>query len=336
MSGWVVERKQRTSLASSIVPTGAATRMPPHNQGAERRGRRWALRAFVIGGLAGAAWLLTGAAAHAADGDSATERPSLIGSVVSSTTPVAERVLQAAAKPLDPARPAQQEPSKHRVIADVLDVVTHTRDRGEEPVGHVVRDLSRPLRLTGGATDLTQLTPVAKPPTKALRTGTGSSKPPAVRPVEPQHHAAEPEQRPAPAARPARSAAASIRTAEPAADAPVVSTGRPAERDAEPAVVSGGTQHSMVTERHAVTAVAPDRVRDTSPGGGDRNAPQPGQLGALSGISTGASGAPTEGGPAAVLPATVASGSVAHHRLRQPTDVSPRRHDAEAPTASPD
>jgi hypothetical protein len=57
------------------VPSDVSALMPPASQGVEQRperhagrtGFRWGLRAFVVGGLAGAAWLLSGAAAHAAD-----------------------------------------------------------------------------------------------------------------------------------------------------------------------------------------------------------------------------------------------------------------------------
>src|SRR4051794_41779181 len=78
MTGWGVERKPRTAYpAPSGGPTGVSALMPPHSQGAERpterRAGRWGLRALVIGGLAGAAWLLTGAAAHPPDPDPAPQ-----------------------------------------------------------------------------------------------------------------------------------------------------------------------------------------------------------------------------------------------------------------------
>jgi hypothetical protein len=79
----------------------------------------------------------------------------------------------------------------------------------------------------------------------------------------------------------------------------------------------------------------PDTVREV-PYGGDGPAPQQGQFGAVNGLSTGGSGAPTVGGSAAFLPASVAASSMAFHRLAQPTDVEVRRSDAVAPSVSPD
>jgi hypothetical protein len=92
-----------------------------------------------------------------------------------------------------------------------------------------------------------------------------------------------------------------------------------------------------IAYRHVVAAEpgTPETVRESTPGG-DGPAPVQVHLGAVSGISTGGSGAPTEGGSAAFLPAAVAASSVAFHRLPIATDVEVRRHDAEAPTVSPD
>ena len=127
-----VERMPRTACPPSFEsPAGVSSSLPPLIQGAERRtesrarrtGVRWGLRVLVIGGLAGAAWLLTGAAAQAAD---RTDEPigSLLGSVLygDTTTPVTG-LLEAAAQPLETLIPAH---SKHQytqnVVHDILDV----------------------------------------------------------------------------------------------------------------------------------------------------------------------------------------------------------------------
>jgi hypothetical protein len=59
-------------------------------------------------------------------------------------------------------------------------------------------------------------------------------------------------------------------------------------------------------------------------------------LGAVSGIPASGSGAPSEGGCAAIVGAAVVAGTVACHRLPVATDVDVRRYDAESPTVSPD
>jgi hypothetical protein len=60
-------------------------------------------------------------------------------------------------------------------------------------------------------------------------------------------------------------------------------------------------------------------------------------LGAVSGIPTSGSGAPSDGGGcAAIIGAAVVAGTVACHRLPVATDVDVRRYDAESPTVSPD
>jgi hypothetical protein len=109
---------------------------------------------------------------------------------------------------------------------------------------------------------------------------------------------------------------------------------------ARPAVVSGHQARRgsrAVVERHVVVAEAatPDTARESTPDG-DGPAPAQGHLGAVSGLSTSGSGVPTGGGSAALRPAAVAASTMAIHRLPIATDVEARRHDAEAPTVSPD
>jgi hypothetical protein len=327
MAGWGVERSKRTACPAPTTPTGITEPMPPHSQGAERRtgpgaGRtdsRWALRAFVIGGLAGAAWLLTGAAAHAADRDPAPEGllgSSLIGAVVDGDTapPAVRNVLKAAAQPLESDRPAHRVVSSlvtapARVLTRPAEVLAETLDEAtpkDDAVTRVTRDLTGPLRPAGGPADTPEPAPVAAaPPTRATDL--------------PAHEEQEPAARPA------------VRVSKPMVAA--AEAGGPAVRTHRPT----GKRNPIVVERHraVVTAAQPDPVQDSTP---DDDGPAPLQvrLGALSGLSTSGPGAPTEGGSAAVLPAAVGGTPVADHRLPRATDVEARRHDAVAPTVSPD
>jgi hypothetical protein len=332
MTGQVDERSPRTPLASSVAPTGVRTTpMPTPNQGAERRGRRWALRALVLGGLAGAAWLLTGTAAQAADHDPAA---SLVGAVVHGSTPVVHHVLQAAGKPLDESHPVTHSvvETPIRVLKQPVETLgTITHGENVAPVlnaaDHVVRDLTthRPADGVAASPQLAPVTPAhSRPPH-----GVEEPSVPATDETETRS--------PAPAHQPVLSVVAANRKADPAPATPVVTPVQPVgPHDTVAPSAFAGPRPTIATERVADTATAKDAIRDDSPGGGDLPAAPQVQLGALSGISTSASGAPTEGGSAAVLPAAVASGSMASHRLLQATDVEVRRHDAEAPTVSPD
>ena len=362
MTGWEVERTTRTACPA-VAPVGARTPMPPLSQGAERRTRRtrWGLRALVVGGLAGAAWLLTGSAAQAADHDAtpgALPGPSLIGAVVSGDTapPVVDRILTVAAQPLDHHRTAQERPPAEvpvETLDEVLPSGTTDADSTLGAVDRVVREISGPLRLTGGPADSQPLAPVAVPITRTLRPVTDllhdAAPATAHRPAPadvPAADGATPRPRPAvPAAdeaaqtpvrdvpadeAPAEAAAAPEAAATDTGATEIAATRRAAQlAAAETAAITAGAGRHAV----AVPAAAPDTVRHTTPGG-DGPAPLQVHIGA-SGISTSASGAPTEGGSAAYLPATVAADPVAH-RSPNATDVGARRHDAEAPTVSPD
>jgi hypothetical protein len=325
---------------SSVAPAGAATSLPPHIQGAERRSERrarrttrWGLRVLVVGGLAGAAWLLTGAAAHAADRSDDGPTASLLGSVVDGdvTAPVSG-LLTAAAQPLE-AVPAHHH--KHHVVADILELpqrvltrpaetvreVAHdpsgtTVDIATGGVGTVLREVAGPIRLTGGPASaqqrLTAVTPVA-----ATRPVAERPQQPAVAPV------------PAPTgATPASQAVVSkaLRAVPPSA---VLRDGLPARhlKAASAKLVRRGIVHRAI----AGTARAPE----DSPGG-DGPAPLQLHLGDVSGTPTSGSGTPTEGGSAAFLPAAIASSTMACQRLPIASEVEVRRYDAEAPTVSPD
>jgi hypothetical protein len=369
MTGWRVEREPRTAFPSPVPPVGAPAHMPPSSQGAERRGERrsgrtgarWGLRALVVGGLAGAAWLLTGAAAHAADRDSAPELnplgSSLIGAVVDGDTapPAIDRVLQAADQPLEPHRPARTHDvtssvvtAPARVLAQPVRVVTETLDEVTRvtrtndattalgAVDRVVREVSGPLRLTGGPADPRQLAPVTAPLTRPLRPVTDLLQQHTAAPSETDAEPAPTTTAPATAGpRGPRATGTAATGTDPASGVPA--PGATAEGDGVGPTGSARQRQTIVADRipTTATAAAPGTVRDHTPGG-DGPAPLRGHLGAVSGIPTSASGAPAEGGSMAVLPAAVADDATARCGLRDATDVEARRHTAEAPTVSPD
>jgi hypothetical protein len=365
MTRWGVERTQRTTVPTgSGASTGVSALMPPHSQGAERRterhasrtGTRWGLRALVIGGLAGAAWLLTGAAAHAADRDPAPEGSlldsSLIGSVVDGDTaqPAVNRILQAVARPPEPDRIAHQHhiasilAAPARVLAQPVTTLTSTLGEATRPhqdidtstalggFDRVIRELTGPLRLTDGPED-SSLAPVSVPLTKHLRSLTDLLPHEALSP-----YATSPQATPAMTAQLPTADAA---VAAPRTTAVSSATDLAPVRSVPVAGLRADHRHSTgngVHRRHSVaeaTAAEPETIRETTPGG-DGPAPLQVHLGAVSGISTNGSGTPTEGGSAAFLPAAVAAGTMAFHRLPIATDVEVRRHAAEAPTVSPD
>jgi hypothetical protein len=300
MTGLGVERMRTAFPRPFQPPAGVSALMPPHSQGAERRtetrtrSTRWGLRVLVVGGLAGAAWLLTGAAAHAAD---RTDGPtgSLLGSVVGvgDAAPVTG-LLTAAVQPLESVSPVHA----HHVVASVLEaprrVLTrpaetldrashrHTRtpvDAALGTVDHVLGEVAGPTRLTGGpATTPQSLAPALRAPADAPRAT-----------VPPQH-------------------------------------------DKAVSVPSAHHRHRVAPAAHS-----PAAAQDENPGGSGPAAPLRPHLGDVSGTpTTSGSGTPTDGGAPAFLPAAIADSTMASHLLPIASDVEVRRHDAEAPTVSPD
>jgi hypothetical protein len=365
MTGSGVERTPRTAYPlPSVAPAGVSPLMPPHIQGAERRterrvrttGSRWGLRALVIGGLAGAAWLLTGTAAHAADRD-AEPTGSLFGSVVDgdATMPVTG-LLQAAVQPLETVRPAHQ----HHIVADILEVphrvlsrpartgdqVTHLPsgtivDVARGDVDEILREIAGPLRLTDGPADL-QL-PVTRIPSR------NTAKPVAEHPVTVPSRTGRPA-----AGRPAPVAPAVVEPQVPAvtpmdavpATVPVPRTNRPRTMKTVPVLRAGHPhqhgKHAWTPHAHrrpavtSVTADEPEAVQEGTNRGDGPAAPLRLHLGEASGTPISGSGTPTDGGCAAVLPAAITDSTMACEPLPIATDVEVRRHDAEAPTVSPD
>ena len=338
MTGSGVERKPRTAYRAASVPSiGVSPLMPPHSQGAERRrgrragrtGSRWGLRVLVIGGLAGAAWLLSGAAAHAADRDPAAEGSSLGSSLIGSVLrgddqdrPVVTRVLDAAARPLESDRrhslgSVTALPSK---LVGALDEAT--RDG-------VIRELTAPVRLAGVALDTRTLAPVTDLP-RDVAAPVPQAATNAIVPEIPQVDAHE-----ADVVRTGADAgvADQIGGAVGGEDVPA------AERRLDRQNVVGKTvarQRVIAVDRHpaAVRVASSETVRDTP--GGDGPAPLRVHLGAANGVPASGPGTGTDGGSAAVLPGKVADSTMACHRLPIATDVEIRRYDAGAPTVSPD
>jgi len=351
----------RTAFPLSVPPAGVSALMPPHIQGAERRTgnrarrTRWGLRVLVVGGLAGAAWLLTGAAAHAAD---RTDGPtgSLLGSVVGDgeSSPVSG-LLTAAAQPLESVSPVHE----HHVVAGVLDVPRQVltrpakrhgdrnHDHARTPigaavgaVGHVLGEVAGPIRLTGGpATTRQLLAPRTEPAVSDSLPVTDVPPDPAVTPGRPDEEPMPADL--APAALTPATGTPRIAPVPSDASNPVPAT-LPAPATAPRA--NAPTRHVKVVSlpsahRHRVASAthAPATVSEENPGGDVPPAPWQLHLGDVSGTPTsGGSGTPTEGGAPAFLPAAIADSTMASHLLPIASDVEVRRHDAEAPTVSPD
>ncbi|MBO3742006.1 hypothetical protein [Actinoplanes flavus] len=320
MADWGVERDERATCRSLPSTHGGSPLMPSHSQGAERRterragrtGSRWILRAVVVGGLAGAAWLLTGSAAHAADHDD------LIGSVLSEVAsvtgnePTVGELLEAAARPLEPSMPVE-------AIDEIVDEVTAIDG---EPVGASLRTVVTAPRASGGTVDgraqSRPATTVAEPVTEPV---------PVDYPLEP------------PAAAAAPVTVVDVTAAVPDAKRPekpvLTRTGKAKPKKAKAVAGKARAQFRPEAQRRIPAArPAPETARDEVPDDGPT--PRRMNLGAVSGIPANGSGASPEAGSVAVLPARLANGAVANHRLPVAADVEARRNDAEAPTVSPD
>jgi hypothetical protein len=289
MAGSGIERTSRPAPSGS--PAGASELMPPHIQGAERRtGRRarWSLRALVIGGLTGAAWLLTGATAHTADRDA--------------------------------------EP----VATPSGSVVTH------EPGGTTV-DIAPP-RPTDGPADLQQQ-PATVPVSAARIPGPSTADPVGEHPVVRRPGDERPVDALGVAGRPHGSAVTPVDVAD--RSIPLVRASSPRAHQAfrvGRAIKHG--KHSRAAHRRpavaSATADVPVPDRRNTPGDDGPASPLRPYLGESGGSAATGPATPMEGGCAAFLPAAIADSTMACHRLPIATDVEARRHDAEAPTVSPD
>ena len=346
MTGLAVERLWRAASPSSPSPAEVSTPLPPHIQGAERQRSRWGLRLLVVVGLAGAAWLLTGAAAHAAD---RTGEPdgSLLGAVVGgdATAPVSG-LLAAAAQPLE-AVPAHHQ--QHRVVSDILAVpqwvlarpadtvskVAHgptgtTVDTATGGVATVLRQVVGPLRLTGGSAPAPQrvLVTVTDPVAVPAAPIPGLAEPSAGSDADGSEVADQPVFAPEQA-----TPMASFLEISKAMPVPTVGAVRAVAVARHAKAASHRIAHRHRTARPAAAELA--TASGDSPGGDGSTAPQL-HLGDVSGTPTSGSGTRTEGASAAFLPDAIANSTMACQLLPIATGDQVRRHDAEAPTVSPD
>ncbi|MFI5495425.1 hypothetical protein [Actinoplanes sp. NPDC051859] len=266
--------------------------------------------------------MLSGAAAHAAGPDQAPDLlstgTSLLGAVVHgepADVPVVGGVLEAVTKPSK----AAEKPSK---------------SGGNRTQGLLTQVTTIPQRLVGTVDKTVQVT--RDDAGSALRGADdvvrGVTEPGAATPVRPAGEVVDAEE-PAPvpdAVEPDVGAT----TPAPQASQPVKG-----EQKSAPVRTAKPARHKVgkTAARHSAAAAVsvPETVRETPDGDGP--APLQVHLGAANGFPTSGAGTATDGGPsAAVLPSAVADSSTACCRLSRATDVEVRRHDAEAPTVSPD
>ncbi|MEU7903782.1 hypothetical protein [Actinoplanes sp. NPDC049118] len=245
------------------------------------------------------------------------------------------RILKAATKPLE---------SDHRGLGSAVALpnrAAKTLDRTHGEVDGVVRELTAPIRLAGEAVDTRKFASITDLPQDRLLNDVAA----AVTPVKhsanrvdvsgSEHVAHEADADQSGADRTGADEAA----ADQVGGAAITGEEIP---EAEPVLDRRSTvgttvirQHSSADRHQAAVMVAePEMVSDTP--GGDGPAPLRVHLGAANGVPASGPGSATDGGSSAFLPAKVADSTVARHRLPNATDVEVRRHDAEAPTVSPD
>ncbi|WP_173077855.1 hypothetical protein [Phytohabitans rumicis] len=336
---------------------------------------RIGLRVLAVGGLAGAAWLLSAASAHAAEAKPVDDAPadlSVVSLVDGTLTRTLAPVISPELVPVAPAGtvvlPSATAASATRIAAQpatrpdgdrvpatrAADASTRTatsRDRsgsGDGVLAGTVRGLTTPLGLTGalaGPTGLlTPLTravdPVVAPLNGVLRPVTGvllSAAQPVtstlgsvtrtvtgfVDPAERRAQDLTPAVTPVPGTDGTRAGNGS---------ASVLGT---------PLVHLAGVSTTSGDRHLAGTELRSAGTPDERPGGGnlpDRHYPAPlrAYFGAGAGIPASGPGSHAEGGAFATVPSSVVERTVATHRLPVTTDVAALRHDAEAPTVSPD
>lgn len=354
---------------------------------------RIGLRVLAVGGLAGAAWLLSGATAHAAEAALPAEDAPADLSVVSLVSgPGAATVLSPLADTVETALVATDLVHVGRASTVVLPSATaasstpvtsqpaagpdgdqggtarvaagqpvsaeapaarpsDTRGRAGASDGVLlgaVRGLTTPLGLSGVLAGpsglLTPLTravdPVVAPLDGVLRPVTGAL----LTAAQPVTTTLGSVTRMAFGAEPAAQRAYDLipgATPVLGAGAVPVQTGPAALGARTVGLTEVSTDSFSGDRRYAGTELRSAASPVERPGGGklpDRHYPAPlrALLGAGAGIPAGGPGSHAEGGAFAVLPSSVVESTVAFHRLPVTTDVAVLRHEAEAPTVSPD
>ncbi|MDR7280083.1 hypothetical protein [Catenuloplanes atrovinosus] len=341
------------------------------------RAARWpGLRTLVLGGIAGAAWLLSAGAAHAAEPETPTDAahrgpsvlslvsdpgtgvveeraPSLVGELltpaagITAALPTGHLLGTGAPARTDTAMPARQPAESDAPAHPLRTLVT-----GDGSVLGAVRELVAPLRLTGGPTgsaDSAARDAVASPAGTAGRGGPDPT--PGVAPSRPlgdltrlvgtADTPAEPD------GVGTDSAAVVANPAEPTPVTPNtgVTAASTAPARVPAAAVVTGPRLGSEPERAARPALdaesrplreARPAVPEPLPGAPLPIGPAKGTSGGTSGVPTGGSGVHTDGGSSAVISAAVAGTMGAVSRPTAPADVVVPRCDAEAPTVSPD
>ena len=342
--------------------------------------RRILLRTLVVGGLAGAAWLLSAAAAHAApvdDGSAGAVLAPLTG-VLDTAKPVLTGlvgdVLAPAAGVLAPGGPTVAAVATTSTTAPGSTVIagpspattpddaSRTADRPAAVIvassGSADRSATRASGLTGTLQELVAPLGVTRALTVpgALITPVSQVALPALAPVTSLL-------RPVPAwlrlvAAPLTATwgtvTRTVATAlpgprgRPTSDVMPVDDGvhgqpglpaRPGPTVTDAATVAASrASHTEVSTNRRNTGYAAWAVSQNTgePPSLPHPARMPGQQGSATGVPASGSGSPVQGGAFATVPASVADSMVTFHLLAEPTDVTVPRHDAEAPTVSPD
>jgi hypothetical protein len=259
---------------------------------------------------------------------------------VSGNEPAAGELLKAAVQPLESAPKSHRRPAVASILAapervlsgpvETLDKVVHDGSAiGAETVDTVLRTATAPSRTSGEMADGRSRTASADIAADSVPEPAQAKPAPAETPVAVPDGA----ERPHP---PAVDGARAVMPAKALAEASNSTLASGARAGVTPVRYAEAPSRSHVHRNvSAARPAVPETIREDLPVD-DGPAPMRMNLGAVSGIPAGGPGASPEFGSAAVLPARFANGAVRNHLRPLATDVEVRRHDAEAPTVSPD